>query len=101
MILSNKGQEIFERIKKIIRQVKFPDTSITVSEHNSAVLVRGMASKINKGIEQRDAAIIAGARGATTLLYDEGRLFMPGVEGEVEDSVKKMIMEELNPKKMM
>jgi hypothetical protein len=56
-----------------------------------------MAPKITRGIEQRDAAIKAGAGGATTLLFDKDRLYMPGVDGEIEISIKKMIMEGLKP----
>jgi len=61
------------------------------------VLIRGAASKVKGGIEQRDAAIIAGATGATTLVLDDGGLRMPGMEEPLAESVRSLIMEELGP----
>jgi hypothetical protein len=71
--------------------------SITVGPINYAVLTRGAASKVKGGIEQRDAAIIAGASGATTLVLDDQGLRMPGMEEPLDESIRSLIMEELRP----
>jgi predicted transcriptional regulator len=51
---------------------------LTVSKYNCAVLIKGTASKITAGSEQRDEAVRAGAIGATTLVCKNGRLLFPG-----------------------
>jgi predicted transcriptional regulator len=42
-----------------------------------AVLVKHRSAKVNKGIEQRDAAIKSGAIGAFTVLFKKGRFVVP------------------------
>jgi aminoglycoside N3'-acetyltransferase len=53
---------------------------------NVAVRVRGMKDFIRYGLEQRDAAIMAGAKGATTLIFAENKLTMPGMKEDVLES---------------
>ena len=48
-----------------------------------AYLVRGAADKVRLGVEQRDEAVRAGAEGAMTLVFREGKLVMPGVSEDV------------------
>ncbi|MEM0481539.1 MAG: DUF4443 domain-containing protein [Nitrososphaerota archaeon] len=43
------------------------------------IVVKGVADLVKRGLEQRDAAIRAGAKGAMTLVYQAGRLLMPAV----------------------
>lgn len=43
------------------------------------VLMKGAATRINKGIEQRDAAVRVGAKGAVSLVFRGGSLIIPGV----------------------
>ncbi|MDH5199458.1 MAG: hypothetical protein OEW93_01105 [Candidatus Bathyarchaeota archaeon] len=76
---------------------EFPETNITVGSRNYAVLVRDAGGSVDKGIEQRDAALIAGADGATTLVYDGEKLVMPGVEVEVDPSTAKHILDAFKP----
>jgi hypothetical protein len=65
---------------------------------NFAVRIKGGASKIKSGIEQRDAAIIAGALGATTLVVDKNKLKMPSMKDEsIDKSIHNLIIDELNP----
>lgn len=40
--------------------------------------MKGMKNSVRYGLEQRDAAITAGAKGATTLVFTKNRLAMPG-----------------------
>jgi hypothetical protein len=42
-----------------------------------AVLVRGKAKNVKDGLRQRDEAVKAGAAGATTLVFRNGRILMP------------------------
>lgn len=50
---------------------------ISLGEHSVAVQVKGMASKVTSGMEQRDQAIKAGADGATTVVVKGERLTIP------------------------
>jgi hypothetical protein len=50
---------------------------------SAAVLIRNSSTAVRRGIEQRDAAIRAGASGACTLVYWNEKLVMP--MGERED----------------
>lgn len=79
-ILTKKGRVIFTSLRRNISgPMKIGRNSATVSKYNIAYLVRNAASRIKKGIEQRDQAILMGADGLTTLVYKK-KLFMPGLE---------------------
>jgi len=82
--LSIKGQRFLDNLRKTLSWSDFPYIEITVGDQNFLVLVRGAADWVRQGVEQRDQALIHGARGATTLVYRDGRWEMPGLGDEVE-----------------
>lgn len=77
-VLSRKGIMI---VKAFMKNMDGPKrlgaTSAAVSECNIAYLVRKKASKISRGIEQRDSAIMAGADGLTTFVSTKSGIMMP------------------------
>ncbi len=76
--LSKKGEKIVSDLSsKIGRKAIVPRSTITVADHNTAILVKGVGDRIRYGVEQRDAAIRVGASGATTLLYRGGDFIFP------------------------
>ena len=78
---SEKGRRILDDVHSIIvRGAIAPATEDTVGGHNYALLVRGAAHKVRKGLEQRDAALLAGARGATTITINGGAVLIPGMD---------------------
>jgi DNA-binding MarR family transcriptional regulator len=97
MTLTPEGRKLLTAFEEIFFAAKFPDTQMTVGSSNFAVLVKGAGKKIRRGVEERDAAIIAGADGATTLVYDGERLQMPGVEMELDPSTVDHIHRSLRP----
>lgn len=97
MALTTCGEGLLSYFTGLMRSMKVPPTPSTVSEKNHAVLVRGAAALIRLGVEQRDAALLAGARGATTLIYDGERFHMPGVERGVEPELSRLLLEGLRP----
>ena len=97
MHLTGDGEAVLETMGDLFWGCGLPALAITVGPVNYAVLIRGVSSKIKGGIEQRDAAIIAGASGATTLVLDDQGLRMPGMEEPIAESVRSLIMEELGP----
>jgi hypothetical protein len=50
-----------------------------------------MKDFVKYGLEQRDAAITAGAKGATTLVFTKNGLAMPGAKEDVSESGSSII----------
>lgn len=77
--LSATGKELLDSLGALLsEQVEIPSTSLTVGSFNVAVRVSGMKDSVKYGLEQRDAAIMAGAKGATTLVFTKNGLSLPG-----------------------
>ncbi len=102
IMLSKHGEKLFSSLRsKISEGTEIPKGSLTVGPFNVAVLVRDVAQKVKRGIEQRDAAIKAGALGATTLVFSGNQLIMPFSEEAVFEnisSIHSMLISELGPK---
>ena len=100
--LSEHGKNLFSSLRaEMSREIEVPPSPLTVSTFNVAVLVRGVGSAVKYGLEQRDAAIKAGADGATTLIFSKNRLTMPSVTEDVfKDipSVHDALLSKLRPK---
>jgi len=73
--ISVKGCEFVRKLP--IRMERLEPSDISIAMRNVAVLVRNRADKVTLGIEQRDAAIKAGAEGATTIVVKGGKLLVP------------------------
>lgn len=89
-IFTEGGRKLFAYLRSNISgPEKIAKTPMTLSRHNIAYLVRGKATKIRHGIEQRDQAILMGADGLTTLVYN-GHLHMAGVKWKVPEELNKI-----------
>jgi hypothetical protein len=97
MSLTEYGREVLVEINQMISSSEIPETSLTVGSNNHAVLVRGTSAKVGLGIEQRDAALIAGARGATTLICERGGLLIPGTSEKLDPEISRLILSRLSP----
>lgn len=84
MSLTESGKKVLSSIQQVLTGSDFPKTKITLANHNFAVLVKGNSDKIHYGVEQRDAAIKAGSKGASTLVMKDNVLIMPGVDSGVD-----------------
>jgi DNA-binding MarR family transcriptional regulator len=91
MSLTEEGREVLAEANQMI------SSSLTVGSSNHAVLVRGASAKVGLGIEQRDAALIAGALGATTLICEGGGLLIPGTSEELDPETRRLILARLSP----
>ena len=89
--LTEKGEKFLELISSIICGIPIHETQLTVGEYNYAVIIRDKAQQIRLGIEQRDQAIISGAKGATTIKFKEGEFILPGVDTELDTAVKEKL----------
>jgi predicted transcriptional regulator len=100
--LTEKGTKIWNQIKTFIPIIlKIEDNELTFAANNIAILVKNRAEKVKKGLEQRDAAVRAGASGTTTLVYKGGKLILPTMSNDASKDYPKafrQIMQLMNPK---
>jgi len=71
---------------------------LTIGDNDCAVRIPKMAKKVLYGCEERDAAIRAGATGATTLVYHEGSFVFPGSLYPVDDVTSNILKREFRIK---
>ncbi|MGA2665608.1 MAG: DUF4443 domain-containing protein [Nitrososphaerales archaeon] len=77
--LSRKGQREYEKLSALIRWSARVDVeALHIGHRGWAVVIAGGAKAVRYGIEQRDAAIRAGADGAFTAVFRSGRFTVPG-----------------------
>jgi len=89
MVLSKFGEKVFSDLRyKISKEIEIPKSPLTVGSFNVAVLIRNAAGSVKYGVEQRDAAIKAGAFGATTLVFSRNKLTMPGVSKDIFQNIQ-------------
>jgi predicted transcriptional regulator len=99
-VLTKKGMDVWQRFEEIFpKRVDLPKTQLSDSEFNHAFLVRDSAQKVGSGIDQRDAAIIAGARRALVVVSKKGCLCIAQISDCVEKDYPNAakILKELNP----
>ncbi len=91
---SKKGQKLLKEAHAVIAAgVEAQSTEDTIGDYNYALLIRGAASRVRFGLEQRDAALLAGARGATTIVFRNGMMSIPGMERTPAQSLLQFLEE--------
>ncbi|MBT0160522.1 hypothetical protein G4O51_11130 [Candidatus Bathyarchaeota archaeon A05DMB-2] len=89
IVLSKFGEKVFSDLRyRISKEIEIPKSPLTVGSFNVAVLIRNAAGSVKYGVEQRDAAIKAGAFGATTLVLSRNKLTMPGVSKDIFQKIQ-------------
>lgn len=79
-----KGEKVWNELHSLLPwKVEVEQNELTFAAHNVAVLVKDKASNVKKGLEQRDAAVRAGAKGTATLVCKDGKLLLPTVSADV------------------
>ena len=100
-ILTDKGVTIWKSFVKVYpRRAEIGKTALTTSKYNYAFLVKDKAHKVKSGIDQRDAAIMGGARRALVIVSKNGRLIIESVSNSIEDEFPEAaseILEKLIP----
>jgi len=85
--LTDEGRRVWRKIVEVIPCVsEIGWNELTFAKHNVAVQVRNRGEKVGKGIEQRDAAVRAGAKGAVTLIYRDEKLVLPTITGDAAEA---------------
>ncbi|MGA2200141.1 MAG: DUF4443 domain-containing protein [Nitrososphaerales archaeon] len=78
-VLSKKGEREYGKLSTLLLwSSKVDARGLNLGERCWAVVVAGGARLVRYGIEQRDAAIKAGAGGAFTAVFKAGRFTVPG-----------------------
>jgi hypothetical protein len=99
--LTEKGREIWLQFEEAFpKRVEIPKSELATSEFSYAFLVKNRGEKVVSGIDQRDAAIIAGARKALVLVAKSGHLQIESVSDCIEEQypkAAKLLLEQLKP----
>jgi predicted transcriptional regulator len=92
--LTKKGLDFWRQFEEIFpKRMDLPKSELSASEFNHAFLVKNCGQKVQSGIDQRDAAIIAGARKALIIVYKNGHLCITSVSEAVEKEYPKAAKE--------
>lgn len=82
-ILTKRGTPLYNSLRSTVSKVHLIDAKqLALDKVSAAVSVKNAGRLIRRGIEQRDAAIKAGATGACTLVLQGREFLMPMSEGE-------------------
>jgi predicted transcriptional regulator len=99
--LTDKGKDVWEKIEEIFpKRVEIERTPLTTAEYNYAFLVKNSGHKVKSGIEQRDAAIMGGARRAVVIVSKNGHLMIESVSKSIENDfpeASNKIFKDLKP----
>lgn len=96
IILTTTGMDLKKKTRMDLAPISIKE--LTIGEHNFAVRIPRLAHQVSYGCEERDAAIEAGATGATTLIYVNGALIFPGSEYRVDPTIENEIKSVFNLK---
>lgn len=81
--LTKRGVLLYDSLRSRVSNVHMVDArQLALDKFSAAVLIRTSGHLVKRGIEQRDAAIRAGATGACTLVFRGSEFLMPMSEGE-------------------
>lgn len=101
-VLTTRGQLAYKALRLKISNIKpVQARQLALDKISVAVVARDAAPHVRKGLEQRDAAIRAGATGACTLVISKGRYFMPTADRiediQADDALRNELEEALHP----
>jgi len=76
--LTKRGEVLYDELRSRLSKIAFIDArQLSLDKFNAAMSIRGGAQRVRLGIEQRDAAVRAGATGACTLVIRGRHYVMP------------------------
>jgi predicted transcriptional regulator len=82
--LTEAGSRLWNEYRSIFKKkVEIGKNELTLANCNYAILAKNCGDKVRSGMEQRDAALMAGAKGATTVLCRDDHLIIPTVSDNI------------------
>ena len=83
--LTNQGLNVWKQFEELFpKRVELGETELTNAKYKYAFLVKNSGHKVRSGIEQRDAAIVAGAKQAAIIVSKQGHLTIESVSSRLE-----------------
>jgi predicted transcriptional regulator len=99
--LTDKGLSVWKEFVEVFpKRVEIEKTALTTSEYNYAFLVKNKGHKVKSGIDQRDVAIMGGARRALVIVFKNGRLIIESISNSIEKDFPEAanrILKDLKP----
>lgn len=99
--LTDKGLNVWKNFAEVFpKRVVIEKTPLTTSAYNYAFLVKNRGHKVKSGIDQRDAAIMGGARRAVVIVSKKGHLVIESVSNSIEKDFPEAankILKDLKP----
>jgi hypothetical protein len=81
---TTKGNRLWKELESVfVKKAYLNRNELVLTKCNVAIQMRSLGDKIQTGLEQRDASLIAGAKGATTLVFKKGKLVMPNMSEDI------------------
>jgi len=99
-VLSEKGEALVSELEEKLKDIGSIKLRLPWScRENYALIVKGAAHLVRRGLEQRDEAIRAGAKALMVLTCTDGRIMMPGVSNLTSEKpdFALQLMRELEP----
>jgi DNA-binding MarR family transcriptional regulator len=99
--LTSKGLRTWKEFEKVFpKRTEIPQSELATSDYNYTFLVKNSGNKVKSGIDQRDAAIVAGARRAIVIVLKDGHLRIESVSENIEKefpNAASEILKDLKP----
>jgi predicted transcriptional regulator len=99
--LTSKGKRVWKEFEEAFpKRVEVERSDLATADYNYAFLVKNSGHKVKSGIDQRDAAIVAGARKAIVTVSKNGKLRIESVSENIEKEFPKaasQILRDLKP----
>jgi predicted transcriptional regulator len=98
--LTKEGTNLLKAYRSTVKKAQLGKNELTSAECSLAVLIRNRGHELKSGMEQRDAAVMRGARSATTIMFKEGHLIIPSVSNDLSKDfpkAAKQLLERLEP----
>jgi predicted transcriptional regulator len=100
-LLTDQGLSVWKNFEVTFpRRVEFPKTALTTSAYSYAFLVKNKGDRVKSGIDQRDAAIMGGARRALVIVFKNNRLTIESISTSLEKDFPEaanVILADLEP----
>ena len=101
MSLTQKGEKTWRQYETLFpKRAEVEKNQLTHSAYNFAILAKGYGGKVKSGIEQRDAAIMGGAKRAIAIVCRGGHLVIDSISENIEKEypeAAKTILKGLTP----
>ena len=99
--LTDKGLSVWKNFEEFFpARAKIEKTALTTSKFNYAFLVKNKGHKVKSGIDQRDAAIMGGARRALVIVFKNSSLIIESISNSIEEDFPEAankILKDLKP----